>query len=113
MKFDTPVIFLLSIGADPTEALETLCRKKKQTIATVSMGQGQEQPALKAINAASVNGSWVLLQNCDLGLDLMVQLEELMLKLRPSLSEGFRFFLTAAPDKNFPLGLLQMSDKVT
>ena len=110
---EVPVIFLLSVGADPTEAIEQLCRKKKQTVAVVSMGEGQEGPALKALNAASVNGSWVLLQNCELGLDLMVQLEELLLKMRPSLSDGFRFFITAGEHPQFPLALLQMSDKVT
>lgn len=113
MTAAVPVVYLLSVGADPTDAIETLCRKKKQTIQIVSMGQGQEAPALKAINAASVNGSWVLLQNCELGLDLMEQLEELMHKMRPTLSEGFRFFLSAAPHPKFPLGLLQMCTKVT
>ena len=73
MALGVPVIYLLSVGADPTESIEMLCRKKKSTIQIVSMGQGQETPALKAINAASVNGSWVLLQNCELGLELMEQ----------------------------------------
>jgi dynein heavy chain len=109
----TPVIFLLSIGADPTESIEVLCRKKKQTVAVISMGEGQEGPALKALNAAAVNGSWVLLQNCELGLDLMDQMEELIIKMRPTLHEDFRLFITAAPHPQFPLGLLQMSDKVT
>jgi dynein heavy chain len=118
MVFDTmvpgiPVVYLLSVGADPTETIEALCRKKKQSIATISMGEGQEQPALKAIEAAAIVGSWVLLQNCELGLELMVQLEELILHMRPQLHDDFRFFITAAPEPEFPLGLLQMSSKVT
>merc|ERR1711939_869140 len=36
-----------------------------------------------------------------------------MEKMRPSLSDGFRFFLSAAPHPKFPLGLLQMCTKVT
>jgi dynein heavy chain len=36
-----PAIFLLSIGADPTEAIEQLAKKKKQGVQCVSMGQGQ------------------------------------------------------------------------
>jgi hypothetical protein len=41
MVSTTPVIFLLSIGADPTEAIEGLARKKKLPSPTViSMGEG-------------------------------------------------------------------------
>ncbi|CAN0526170.1 unnamed protein product, partial [Laminaria digitata] len=29
MKAEIPVIFLLSVGADPTESIETLARRKK------------------------------------------------------------------------------------
>ena len=113
MTPSVPVIFLLSVGADPTEAIEVLCRRKKQTIEIKSMGQGQEAPALNAINTAALNGSWVFLQNCELGLELMDQLEELMEKMKPTLTDDFRFFMSAAPHPKFPLGLLQMCTKVT
>ncbi|KAH9103464.1 hypothetical protein AeMF1_002875 [Aphanomyces euteiches] len=114
MKADTPVIFLLSIGADPTESIEQLARKKKNpSPAVVSMGEGQEPVALKAINAAVVNGTWVLLQNCELGLELMEQMEEVIFKLSETMDPNFRLFLTALPSEQFPLGLLQMSTKVT
>merc|ERR1711871_180416 len=46
MSATVPVIYLLSVGADPTDAIETLARKRKQTVATVSMGEGQEPFAL-------------------------------------------------------------------
>ncbi|KAJ0399007.1 hypothetical protein P43SY_008327 [Pythium insidiosum] len=114
MRAETPVIFLLSIGADPTESIEQLARKRKfPSPAVVSMGEGQEPVALKAINAAVVNGTWVLLQNCELGLELMEQMEEIMLKLAETMDANFRLFLTALPSDQFPLGLLQMSTKVT
>lgn len=70
-----PVIFLLSTGADPTDTIEQLAKKKKQSVSCISMGQGQEPVAIKAITAAAVNGSWVLLQNAELGLPLMENLE--------------------------------------
>lgn len=31
--------------------------------------------AIRAMNAAAVNGTWVLLQNCELGLGLMNEME--------------------------------------
>jgi dynein heavy chain len=114
MVSQTPVIFLLSIGADPTEAIEGLARKRKlPSPAVISMGEGQEPVAVKAMQAGAANGSWVLLQNCELGLDLMATMEEFLDKLREGQDPNFRLFITALPDKAFPLGLLQMSTKVT
>ncbi|KAA0177346.1 hypothetical protein FNF27_01124 [Cafeteria roenbergensis] len=113
MDCRTPVIFLLSTGADPTDAIETLCKKKKTTLATVSMGQGQEVVAKRALQAGIVNGTWVLLQNCELGLGLMGEMEGWLASVRDSIHPDFRFFITALPDPKFPLGLLQMSTKVT
>ena len=110
----TPVIFLLSVGADPTDAIESLCRKKKNSIESISMGEGQEPVAERAIKEASAAGSWVLLQNCELGLPLMDVLEEMLLHhVFPDVHAAFRLFISAAPDKAFPLGLLQMCTKVT
>ena len=63
-----PVIFLLSVGADPTEGIMQLCRKKKSSCHAISMGEGQRAPALEALAVAQEQGTWVLLQNCELGL---------------------------------------------
>ncbi|RYE83259.1 MAG: hypothetical protein EOO65_04250, partial [Methanosarcinales archaeon] len=108
-----PITFLLSIGADPTDALEQLAKKKKQFIHCVSMGEGQEPVALKAISAAATNGTWVMLQNCELGLDLMDRMEDVVTRMQDAVHADFRLFLTALPHPKFPLGLLQMSTKVT
>jgi dynein heavy chain len=110
---EIPIIFLLSPGADPTEGVETLARKKKMPAPVcVSLGQGQEPVAIKAMNIAAANGgSWVMLQNCELGLPLMVQMEELLMKLKKE--DNFRLFMSCLPSNEFPLGLLQMSTKVT
>ena len=111
---EVPVIFLLSRGADPTDSIETLCRKKRLPAPTViSLGEGQEPVAVKAINAGVINGNSVLLQNCELGLGLMNELESMIEKLKDSMHPDFRLFLTALPHPEFPLGLLQMATKVT
>ena len=111
---NVPVIFLLSRGDDPTDSIESLCRKKKLPApAVISLGEGQEPVALKAINAGVVNGTWVLLQNCELGLGLMNEMEAVIAKLKPNMDPNFRLFITALPHKDFPLGLLQMCIKVT
>jgi dynein heavy chain len=116
MDSTTPVIYLLSAGADPTDSIETLARRKRFGIECVSMGEGQDVVAQRAINAATTNGSWVLLQNCHLGLDFIDTLEDLLLRLKApesTCSPDFRLFMTTEPHPRFSIGLLQMSTKVT
>ena len=114
MVATVPVIFLLSTGADPTDAIESLLRKKKLPAADViSMGEGQEPVAKRAMANAAQNGTTVLLQNCELGIDLMAVMEEYLTALYENVHDQFRLFITALPSEEFPLGLLQMSTKVT
>lgn len=108
-----PVIFLLSVGADPTDSIETHAKRKKTSVEVVSMGEGQEPVAKKAIEKAAVNGTWVLLQNCELGLGLMCEMEDILNRMKDMVSEDFRIWISAMPQADFPLGLLQMSTKVT
>jgi dynein heavy chain len=115
-EWSSPVIFLLSAGSDPTEDVYAFARKQKTTVTTVSLGEGQEPYALKAISSASVGGTWVLLQNCHLGLDFVMTLEDVLTKLKKTdgnTNEAFRLFLTSEPHPQFPIGLLQCSMKVT
>ena len=108
-----PTVYLLSLGADPTDTIESLARRKKRENQCVSMGEGQEPVAMRAINTAVVNGSWVLLQNCHLGLEFMEGIEDLMSRIRDNINPDFRLFITTEPHVKFPIGLLQMSTKVT
>ena len=116
MDSTTPVIYLLSAGADPTDAIETLARRKRKGIECVSMGEGQDVVAQRAIDAATANGSWVLLQNCHLGLSFVDTLETSMLRLKnpdSNCSSDFRLFVTTEPTPKFAIGLLLISSKVT
>ncbi|KAF8561859.1 hypothetical protein P879_08626, partial [Paragonimus westermani] len=70
----TPILNLLSTGADPTLLIEQLARKKSTALHIVAMGQGQEVLAKQAISLAKLEGSWVLLQNCHLSLEYMQEL---------------------------------------
>jgi dynein heavy chain, axonemal len=112
----TPVIYLLSAGTDPTDSIETFARKKRKDLECVSMGEGQDLIAYRAITAAITNGSWVLIQNAHLGLQFMESLEEILIRLRQPdavYSQDFRLFITTEPHPKFSIGLLQMSLKVT
>ena len=57
-----PVIFLLSLGADPTSSIDELSKKKKKYPPDkVSMGEGQDRIARQCMNEGFTNGSWVIL----------------------------------------------------
>ena len=108
-----PTVYLLSAGADPTDSIDGLARKRKRENQCVSMGEGQEPVAMRAINTAVVNGSWVLLQNCHLGLQFMEGIEDLIARIRETCNPDFRLFITTEPHPAFPIGLLQLATKVT
>jgi dynein heavy chain len=57
----TPLIFVLSPGADPLNSLVKYGELKKKHIDTVSLGQGQGPKAERFIQEAVQKGSWVVL----------------------------------------------------
>jgi dynein heavy chain len=61
---------------------------------------------------AMLAGSWVLLQNCHLDLELMERLEPLLAAHTATALDNFRLFLTAEPKDSFPIALLHTCIKV-
>lgn len=59
----TPVVLLLTPGADPTSQLEELAKKKGVKIYAVSMGEGQEPHARRSMEQGMEEGAWSLLQS--------------------------------------------------
>ena len=111
-SFKVPVIALLSMGADPTGPIVELAKKRKKQVLSISMGQGQEPAARKLLHQGVATGDWVLLQNCHLGLGFLTEVEQYMLVLSDAV-ETFRLWISAEPHPKFPIGLLQMSIKIT
>lgn len=116
----TPVILLLTPGADPTTALQDLAKKKGAKIFSVSMGEGQEKHARKCVDQGMEEGGWALLQNCHLGLGFMNELDDNIknaekqeLAGERTVDPAYRTWITCEPHKDFPITLLQMSIKVT
>jgi len=75
----TPIIFILSPGADPISYLLTLAKDKEMDtrLKMLSLGQGQGQFARELIANGRRNGDWVCLQNCHLAVTWMPALEKI------------------------------------
>ena len=108
-----PVLYLLAPGSDPTGNIDELARKKRIPTSKVSMGEEQEKIAKAHIDDAMRDGFWVILNNCHLSLEFMAEMEEILNPKGKEIHETFRLFITCEPNKEFPLGLLQMAIKVT
>jgi dynein heavy chain len=66
MTPSTPIFFVLFPGVDPTPEVERVGAKNGVSIAAgtflnISMGQGQEDIAIKALHEAGKNGNWIML----------------------------------------------------
>merc|ERR1711988_2097450 len=117
---DTPIIFVLSTGADPTPYLFKLARETGfyEKLKVISLGQGQGPKAEALIESAVKDGErmkWVCLQNCHLAASWMPSLERIMETLAASedLDKDFRLFLTSMPCAHFPVSILQNGIKIT
>ncbi|XP_075413447.1 dynein axonemal heavy chain 11 [Tenrec ecaudatus] len=119
----TPVFFILSPGVDALKDLELLGRKLGFTMDSgkfhnISLGQGQETVAERALAKAARGGHWVILQNVHLVAKWLGTLEKLLERLSQGSNSDYRVFMSAesAPTPSehiIPQGLLENSIKIT
>ncbi|KAL0219153.1 hypothetical protein P9112_004806 [Eukaryota sp. TZLM1-RC] len=111
----SPIVFILSPGADPASEIEKLAKKlgfvQNGKYKSLSLGQGQEDPALQLLTMGASRGHWVVLQNCHLLGDWLRELEATIQTI-PKFHAEFRLWLTTEPSDKFPMGILQRSLKV-
>ena len=109
----SPLIFILSPGADPTDYLVQLAKAKGKGdggLRIISLGQGQGPIAEKAIDMAQKMGDWVCLQNCHLAVSWLAKLEQIVETMQndpAAVSGDFRLWLTSMPSAKFPVPVLQ------
>jgi dynein heavy chain len=109
-----PVVFILSPGADPDSAIQSLAVDHGMTglkFKFMALGQGQGPLAAAMLDTGIQRGHWVLLQNCHLLLSWLSSLETILITMRNP-HEDFRLWLTTDPTDKFPMGILQRSLKV-
>jgi dynein heavy chain len=112
----TPLIFVLSPGADPASSLYKFAEDMKmmKRIAAVSLGQGQGPRAEAFIKEGMEKGMWILLQNCHLAPSWMPTLDRIIDSFTPDkVHRDFRLWLTSMPSVKFPVTILQNGVKTT
>lgn len=111
----SPIVCIVSPGANPTDEILKLAEKEVgiSKLRSISLGQGQGDEAKRMVEFGVIRGHWVLLQNCHLLVDWMRELEKLIegQGQNPPHQE-FRLWLTTEPSSDFPMGILQRSLKV-
>lgn len=108
----SPLVFILSPGADPMAGLLRFAQDmklKKNAVHTISLGQGQGPIASAMINDALKTGHWVVLQNCHLAESWMKELDRICdeVIVPENTHNNFRLWLTSYPSKAFPVSILQ------
>jgi len=112
---NTPIVFILSPGADPLADMYKLAEDMGMTqnkFKPLSLGQGMGDVAHNMIEGSVFKGAWVLLQNCHLLTSWLKKLEVIIEGIKNP-DKNFRLWLTTAPTDKMPLGILQRSLKVT
>ena len=112
----TPLIFILSPGANPVKFLRDFAKNMNITMRNISLGQGQGEIAKRAIMESIKTGEWVCLENCHLARSWMPKFEEILEEVNDKeaeINDNYRLWLTSMPSNTFPASILQSGVKIT
>ena len=99
----TPTFFVLFPGVDPTPDVEKIGRTvgktaDEGTFINISMGQGQEEGAIRTLKDAGKTGKWCMFQNVHLMTEWMRIFERnLEIVVEEGVHPEFRVFISSEP----------------
>ena len=118
----TPVFFVLFPGVDPTPDVERVGKANGVSIAdgtliNISMGQGQEDIAIKALHNCAKHGHWIMVQNVHLMQTWLKVFERNLEIIQEDIHPKFRCYISSEPPplpemETIPESILQNSIKV-
>jgi dynein heavy chain len=102
MSAATPVFFVLFPGVDPTPDVERVGKANGVSIAdgsliNMSMGQGQEDIAIKALHNCAKQGHWIMVQNVHLMQTWLKVFERNLEIVQEDINPKFRCFISSEP----------------
>lgn len=119
----TPLFFVLFPGVDPTKDVEALGQTLGISIANgklfnISMGQGQEERALRELEKAATNGTWCFFQNVHLMQSWLKSFERKLEEVTPTALPEFRCLISSEPppiptQQIIPESILQKCVKIS
>ena len=112
-SYQIPLLFILSTGSDPTNDLKIFAESKNKKVEYLSLGKGMEKVVPQRIEEVKLKGSWIVLQNCHLGISFMPGLEKVIEELSTCQEKEFRLWMTSMTDSNFSINVLKSSVKIT
>jgi dynein heavy chain len=122
MTAATPIFFVLFPGVDPTPDVERVGKSEGVSIAdgtliNISMGQGQEDIAIKALHNCAKQGHWIMVQNVHLMQTWLKVFERNLEIIQEDINPKFRCFISSEPPplpemETIPESILQNSIKV-
>ena len=109
-----PIMFLTTLGSDPSKDLEELAVKEvgRDNYIEIPLGSGDNDYIIKVIKDSSSKGQWVTLKNIHLAFSWLPTLEKEIKSLQKP-HEKFRLFLTTESHPKFSPILLQSCIKYT
>lgn len=75
----------------------------------LALGQGQNQAAIEALQAAATAGAWLCIKNTHLAVSWLPEFHRKLAEVAVSAAPGFRLWMTSEPHEMFPADLLSAS----
>lgn len=109
---DSPILLITTGDTDPSKEIQDYAQEKlgRNKFVAISIGKGQEDTAMVAVQNAAENGIWICLKNVHLVPNWLLTLNEQL--ERRQLNENFRLWLLCDSADKMPTSLVVKCNKI-